>query len=216
MLAGRRFVPPERKDMLIDVRYLHERGRLIDTNLYNNMAQSICESLKFQLYENSEASPCHGVTHAELGYTLAELYHNRGVIACGASDVSEGLRNLKIFHDMMQKEFQEDTPRVDMRLGLACNELGFAYMLKEDWAQGEVYFLRSIELLQQLHNFEPILISLPLVNLGYAYWLQGRLNEATAVLEKGIGDREAKYGIHDRISFMCVTSFHPHLRSDSS
>lgn len=202
--------------MLTDVRYLHERGRLIDTNLYNNMAQSICESLKFQLYENSDGSSCHGVTHAELGYTLAELYHNRGVIACGASDVSEALRNLKIFHDMMQKEFEEDTPRVDMRLGLACNELGFAYMLKEDWAQGEVYFLRSIELLQQLHNFEPILISLPLVNLGYAYWLQGRLNEAAAVLEKGIGDREAKYGIHDRISFMCVISFHPHLRSDSS
>jgi hypothetical protein len=216
MLAGKHFVPPKRKDMLTDVRYLQERGRLIDTNLYNNMAQSICESLKFQLYENSEASSCHGVTHAELGYTLAELYHNRGVIACGASDVSEALRNLKIFHDMMQKEFQEDTPRVDMRLGLACNELGFAYMLKEDWAQGEVYFLRSIELLQQLHNFEPILISLPLVNLGYAYWLQGRLNEATAVLEKGIGDREAKYGIHDRISFMCVISFHPPLRSDSS
>jgi tetratricopeptide (TPR) repeat protein len=202
MLAGKHFVPPKRKDMLTDVRYLQERGRLIDTNLYNNMAQSICESLKFQLYENSEASYCHGVTHAELGYTLAELYHNRGVIACGASDVSEALRNLKIFHDMMQKEFQEDTPRVDMRLGLACNELGFAYMLKEDWAQGEVYFLRSIELLQQLHNFEPILISLPLVNLGYAYWLQGRLDEAAAVLEKGVGDRETKYGIHDRISFM--------------
>jgi tetratricopeptide (TPR) repeat protein len=201
MLAGKLYVPPE-KNMLTDVRYLHERGRLIDTNLYNNMAQSICESLKFQLYEHSDALSCHGVTHAELDYTLAELYHNRGVIACGASDVSEGLRNLKIFHDMMQKAFGEDTPRTDMRLGLACNELGFAYMLKEDWAQGEVYFLRSIELLQQLHNFEPILISLPLVNLGYAYWLQGRLDEAAAVLEKGVGDRETKYGIHDRISFM--------------
>ncbi len=66
----------------------------------------------------------------------------------------------------MQKEFGEDTPRTDMRLGLACNELGFAYMLKEDWAQGEVYFLRSIELLKQLHDLEPILISLPWVNLG--------------------------------------------------
>ena len=201
MLAGKLYVPPK-KNMLTGVRYLHERGRLIDTNLYNNMAQSICESLKFQLYENSDDLSCHGVTHAELGYTLAELYHNRGVIACGASDVSEGLKNLKIFHDMMQKAFEEDTPRTDMRLGLGCNELGFAYMLKEDWAQGEVYFLRSIELLQQLHNFEPILISLPLVNLGYAYWLQGRLDEAAAVLEKGVGDRETKYGIHDRISFM--------------
>jgi hypothetical protein len=28
------------------------------------------------------------------------------------------------------------------------------------------------------------------------------LDEAAAVLEKGVGDRETKYGIHDRISFM--------------
>jgi tetratricopeptide (TPR) repeat protein len=201
MLAGELYFPPK-ESILTQDRYLHERGRLIDANLYNNMAQSICESLKVQLYEHSHAFSNHGVTHAELDFTLAELYHNRGVIACGASDVSEGLRNLKIFHDMMQKEFGENTQRTDMRLGLACNELGFAYMLNEDWAQGEVYFLRSIELLEQLNNFEPILISLPLVNLGYAYWLQGRLDEAAAVLEKGVGDRETKYGIHDRISFM--------------
>lgn len=203
-------------NLLTDIRYLHERGRLIDTNLYNNMAQSICESLKFQLYEHSDASTPHGVTHAELGYTLAELYHNRGVIACGASDLSEGLRNLTIFHDMMQKEFNEDTPRTDMRLGLACNELGFAYMLKEDWAQGEIYFLRSIELLEQLQDFEPVLISLPLVNLGYAYWLQGRLSEAAAVLERGVHDRETKYGIHDRISFMLVCRHLTHLKEIQS
>lgn len=112
------------------------------------------------------------------------------------------MRNLNIFHDMMEKEFNEDTPRTDMRLGLACNQLGFAHMLLEDWAQGEIYFLRSIELLQKLDSYEPILISLPLVNLGYAYWLQGRLDEATAVLEQGVTDREGKYGDNDRVSFM--------------
>ncbi|KAH7380831.1 hypothetical protein BKA64DRAFT_630742 [Cadophora sp. MPI-SDFR-AT-0126] len=188
--------------------YLHERGRLVDTNLYNNMAQSICESLKCQLDVPSDAFSSHGVTHAELDYTVAELYHNRGVIACGASDATEGLRNLKIFHDMMEKEFKVESPRTDMRLGLACNELGFAYMLKEDWAQGEIYFQRSIELLQKLHDFEPILVSLPMVNLGYAYWLQGRLSEAAAVLEKGVSDREEKYGIHDRISFISGRFYH--------
>jgi hypothetical protein len=190
--------------MLTYVRYLHERGRLIDTNLYNNMAQSICESLKFQLYQRSDTDTTlsNGVNHAGLDFTLAELYHNRGVIACGASDVLEGLKNLTKFHSMMEKEFKEETPRIDMRLGLACNELGFAYMLKEDWAQGEKYFLRSIDLLKQLEDFEPVLLSLPLVNLGYAYWLQGRLDDAAEVLERGVGDRETKYGNNDRISFM--------------
>ena len=201
MPAGKPYFQPDETILTYD-RYLHERGRLIDANLYNNMAQSICESLKFQLYEHSHAFSDNGVTHAELDSTLAELYHNRGVIACGASDISEALRNLTIFHDMMQKEFGENTQRTDMRLGLACNELGFAYMLREDWTQGEAYFLRSIELLQQLDDFEPVLISLPLVNLGYAYWLEGRLDEAAKVLERGVGDRERKYGIHDRISFM--------------
>jgi tetratricopeptide (TPR) repeat protein len=180
---------------------LHERGRPIDSNLFNNMAQSICESLKFRLYEYPNASD-HGVTHAELDYTLAELYHNRGCIASDANDAVEAMMNLETFHDMMHKELGENIQRTDMRLGLACNELGNAYMLKEDWVQGEKYFLRSIELLEQLDDFEPVVISLPLVNLGYAFWLQGRLDEAVAVLEKGVDDREAKYGIHDTNSFM--------------
>ncbi|XMA19839.1 hypothetical protein WAI453_012630 [Rhynchosporium graminicola] len=188
--------------------YLHERGRLIDTNLYNNMAQSICESLKCQLYEPSDLSSSLGVTHSELDFMLAELYHNRGIIACGASDATEGLRNLKIFHDMMEKEFEKDTPRTDMRLGLAFNQLGFAYMLKEDWPQGEIHFLRSIELLEMLDDYEPTLISLPIVNLGYSYWLQGRLDEAATVLRKGVGDREQKFGIHDRISFISGRFYH--------
>jgi tetratricopeptide (TPR) repeat protein len=166
------------------------------------MAQSICESLKFRLYEHSNAFSNHIITHAELDYTLAELYHNRGCIASDANDALEAMKNLKSFHDMMQKELGGKTQRTDMRLGLACNELGNAYMLKEDWVQGERYFLRSIDLLKQLDSFEPILISLPLVNLGYAYWLQGRLDEAATVLENGVSDRETKYGADDRISFM--------------
>jgi tetratricopeptide (TPR) repeat protein len=166
------------------------------------MAQSICESLKFRLYEQSGAFSDHGVTHAELNYTLAELYHNRGCIASDANDAVEAMKNLKSFHDMMEKELDEKTQRTDMRLGLACNELGNAYMLKEDWVEGERYFLRSIELLEKLDDFEPILISLPLVNLGYAYWLQGRLDEAVAVLVHGASAREEKYGDNDRISFM--------------
>lgn len=192
----------QNRALLTNARYLHERGRPNDSNLFNNMAQSICESLKFRLYEQSDTFSDQGVTHAELNYALAELYHNRGCIASDANDVVEAMKNLKSFHDMMDKELGKKTQRTDMRLGLACNELGNAYMLKEDWVQGEKYFLRSIELLQQLDNFEPVLISLPLVNLGYAFWLQGRLDEAAAVLEKGVSDREAKYGVHDRISFV--------------
>lgn len=181
---------------------MHERGRPIESNLFNNMAQSICESLKFRLYESPNAFSNQGVTHAELDYVRAELYHNRGCIASDANDAVEAMNNLKSFHHMMQKELGNKTGHNDMRLGLACNELGNAYMLKEDWIQGEKYFLQSIDLLQQLDQYEPVLISLPLVNLGYAYWLQGRLDEAAVVLERGIRDREEKYGFQDRISFM--------------
>ncbi|RDW60544.1 hypothetical protein BP6252_11927 [Coleophoma cylindrospora] len=188
--------------------YLHERGRPVESNLFNNMAQSICESLKFRLYETPNAFSDDSVTHAELDYVRAELYHNRGCIASDANDAVEAMNNLRSFHHMMEKEFGNNTHRTDMRLGLACNELGNAYMLKEDWVQGEKYFLQSIDLLEQLDKYEPVLISLPLVNLGYAYWLQGRLAEAMAVLEKGIHDREEKYGVHDRISFISGRFYH--------
>ncbi|KAL3426806.1 tetratricopeptide repeat domain-containing protein [Phlyctema vagabunda] len=188
--------------------YLHERGQPIESNLFNNMAQSICESLKLRLYEKTNNSYEHDVTHVELDYTLAEIYHNRGCTASEANDAIEAMKNFQIFHNMMQDKLGKRPQRTDMRLGIACNELGNAYMLEEDWVEGEKYFRRSINLLQELDDFEPVSISLPMVNLGYAFWLQGKLAEATEVLEKGVDERKARYGIDDRISFISGRFYH--------
>lgn len=184
------------------IRYLHERGRPVESNLFNNLAQLICKSLKYRLDEQSHSNSDRILTHSDLDYTLAELFHNRGCIASDANDAVEAMKNLTNFHQMMVAELGNKTQHTDMRLGLACNELGNAYMLKEDWVQGERYFQQSIDSLSKLDNFEPVSLSLPMVNLGYAFWLQGRLEEAMIVLRKGISDREAKYGENDRISFM--------------
>jgi hypothetical protein len=43
---------------------------------------------------------------------------------------------------------------------------------------------------------------LPKVNLGSAFWLRGRYDEAVQVLLEGLAERVAEYGSEDRESFM--------------
>jgi hypothetical protein len=43
-------------------------------------------------------------------------------------------------------------------------------MVNENWAKGEEYSLKAIRLMKQLDDYEPLKVTMPLVNLGFAYW----------------------------------------------
>ncbi|KAK6855174.1 hypothetical protein PG995_008706 [Apiospora arundinis] len=47
-----------------------------------------------------------------------------------------------------------------------------------------------------------------MANVGLAYWLQGRLSAASAVLEEGLRDREEDYGFMDTHSFRTADVCH--------
>lgn len=130
------------------------------------------------------------------------MYHNRGVIANEINRPKESLEYLLTFNEMMLKELGGRQPGTDMRLALSFNELGCAYMLRDDYSNAEECFHKSISSMEMLDNFERWQISLPGVNLGVVYWLTGRYTEALNVLSKGLRDREKKFGFNDRESFM--------------
>jgi tetratricopeptide (TPR) repeat protein len=166
------------------------------------MAKYICETLKTRLYEEPEAMSPNVVTHKQLDSILAEIQHNRGCIATEINDPHDALNYHKSFNAMMVREMGTSTSGNDMRLAISWNELGNAYMLNDDWWKGEECFQKSIDLMRQLDQFEKVSISLPVVNLGLAYWLQGRHEEANDVLVEGLKDREDAFGAEDRVSFM--------------
>ena len=45
------------------------------------------------------------------------------------------------------------------------------------------------------------MLAIFVANLGLAYWLQGRLEDAVRVLEEGLKEREMSYGLNDKHSF---------------
>ncbi|RYN79041.1 hypothetical protein AA0117_g4103 [Alternaria alternata] len=187
--------------------YQHERGQSLDAVYSNNMAQSICESLKLRLLEHPEFAQNSPVTLSKLNYSLLEIAHNRGCIALEINEPSDALQYLTMFNQEMVKESLKKNPE-DMRLAISWNELGNAHMLNRDWKKGEECFLKSIEEMRKYHKFGETMISLPLANLGLAYWLQGNNELASSTLKKGLKDREDEFGKEDRVSFITGRFLH--------
>ncbi|KAF2092428.1 TPR-like protein, partial [Rhizodiscina lignyota] len=188
--------------------YRHERGESADAVLFNNMAQSICESMKLRILEYPEYVSDNGSTMSQLNFSLAEINHNRGCIALEINEPIDALKYHKLFNKGMIKELAGKSPHDDMRLAISWNELGNAHMLNKNYQMGEECFLKSIEEMKRLKNFHPILISLPIANLGLAYWLQQKYEQALAVLEEGLQERKDVFGSDDRDSFITGRFLH--------
>tara|TARA_R110002003_G_scaffold248_2_gene17652 strand:- start:58666 stop:60924 length:2259 start_codon:yes stop_codon:yes gene_type:complete len=140
--------------------YQHERGKSLDAILSNNMAQSICESLKLRLLENPELEKDSPVKLVQLNYSIVEMAHNRGCIALEINEPSDALKFHKVFNNTMIRDSSKHD-NDDMRLAISWNELGNAHMLNRDWVKGEECFLKSIEEMRKYTKFKPTTISLP-------------------------------------------------------
>lgn len=140
--------------------YQHERGKSLEAIVSNNMAQSICESLKLRLLENPDMVQNSSVTFDQLNYSLVEMAHNRGCIALEINEPIDALKYHTLFNDNMVKEKDKKHPD-DMRLAISWNELGNAYMLNRNWKKGEECFKTSIEEMKKYGKFKPTTISLP-------------------------------------------------------
>jgi hypothetical protein len=140
--------------------YQHERGKSFEAIYSNNMAQSICESLKLRLLEHPALVDTSPVTLVQLNDSLLEIAHNRGCIALEINEPSDALKYHTLFNETMVRERALHHP-TDMRLAISWNELGNAHMLNGNWKKGEECFLISIEEMRKYINYKPTTISLP-------------------------------------------------------
>lgn len=132
----------------------------------------------------------------------AEISHDLGCVATETNQPEAALLHFQNFNTTMMA-FADGHPQTqDMRLAVSWNELGNAYMMNEEWTLAEECFIRSIDTLKQLDDYKPVDSSFPVINLGFSYWLQGRLDEAEQTLHDILALREAAYGINDQESFM--------------
>ena len=182
------------------LRYYHERGYSIDSKPYFDLALKLCESLRRFL--DGLSGPGRPEILVQLNTIFAELHHNLGCIGTETNNPQLTLNHFKIFNKMMINESGSSNRGKDKRLAISWNELGIAYMMNTMWAMGEECFKHSIESARLLSNYKPIDTSFPHVNLGLAYWLMGRNEDAIRALLTGLEAREQAYGIDDVHSFM--------------
>lgn len=151
-------------------RFCHETGRFLESEKFLRIAQRICDKLKtfYPLSYHVETDDTPSIE--EVDAILAEVHHNRGCIAAETNRPAEALAHQLIFNEMMTRIKRESQPGTDMRLPISWSQLGVAYMVNEDWEKGEECFLKSIRLMKQLKDYEAFKISLPLINLGLAWW----------------------------------------------
>ncbi|KAK8018781.1 tetratricopeptide repeat domain containing protein [Apiospora marii] len=103
--------------------------------------------------------------------------------------------------DIYLKYFDDKSGRCDEKLARAYNQMGTGWMMAGEYEKAESCFSSSIAGYQSSPGYSACMRSIPMANIGLAYWLQGRLSDAAAVLEEGLKDREEVYGRMDSQSF---------------
>jgi len=181
-------------------RYHHERGGSDESVLYSSLAQKILERLSKKLTRSNYS--LESSLYRKIPYTMAEIYHNKGCFATETNKPREALIHHTDFNNLMVTEYPDTFPSRDMRLAISWNELGTALMLNDEWMAGEECFEKSMSAIKALADFDPLQLSLPLVNIGLAYWLKGDSTKAADILLHGLTERENAFGKDDRDSFM--------------
>ncbi|KAK1775513.1 tetratricopeptide repeat domain-containing protein [Copromyces sp. CBS 386.78] len=164
--------------------YQHERGESHKIIPILEMALELCTHVSTHDTRDLES---------DIRYTL-------GAIANETNDAESCLEHTKRFFDI-RLEIAKQSTEADERLARSYNQIGVAWMMVKEYQKAEDAFLTSAKEYEKLPNYTKDMRSLALVNLGLAYWIQGKFDEATKVLELGLADREELYGVMDTHSF---------------
>jgi tetratricopeptide (TPR) repeat protein len=181
-------------------RYYHETGHFTESQDLIEHAQSTAETTLLTVSQASEDSAI-GLAK-ELSAVLAETHHNLGCIGTESNQPEFTLLHFSRFNEMMIVEVDQDMQKHDNRLAISWNELGNAFMMNKKWEDGERCFMECLEVAHRMTSFAPAEFSFPYVNLGLAFWLTGRFDQAKNTLEEGLRHRVAAFGRDDNRSFM--------------
>ncbi|KAI9733663.1 MAG: hypothetical protein M1834_003265 [Cirrosporium novae-zelandiae] len=178
----------------------HERGNASASKSLLQHAEVICHKL-----------PLDG----RIGDILCDIHYGLGAVANESNDAESCLRHNK---ELLAKRMDaaKEAGLVDIRLAIAHNQIGTGWMMAKEYQKASEAFKNAIEVYQSLPDFSKGMLSVPLANLGLAYWLQGDLDKASITLERGLRDREELLGVMDKESFRTGRFLHAlgNIRAD--
>lgn len=128
----------------------------------------------------------------------------------GISTVETNEHDMSLFHKrkwldmLLERESAPGVPIEDYELGYAYNEIGVAYGNDQRLEAAAQAFIRSIQIFQGLPDYEDTMLGWPEPNLGFIYWMQGKLKDAERVLIEILDIHAAAWGVDDTKSFKYV------------
>lgn len=175
------------------------RSSFAETPSLLNMAQVLYEALQ----QDSAAAKSRNLQLKHEFESLVRIsHHHRGVLGLHNNKPELSLPNFQSFNNMLREKFGDKSSGTDQSLGVSWNELGNAFLQNKAWKEAKDCFLKSIDALAALDGSTRITISMPLINLAFAYWLEGQLDEAAKTFQDALNNREAEYGVDDKTSFV--------------
>jgi len=175
-------------------RYCPKIGLFSESLPFIETAQSVAILLRSSLPKYSLDGSRLESTIKQLDAIISETHHNLGCIRTKTNRPEFTLIHFKMFNELMIQEIDETRQNSDKRFAISWNELGNAYIMNKMWEKGEECFKECLTVAQQMSDFKPEEFSFPCVNLGLAYWLIWRLDEAEQTMLEGLHFRECRCG----------------------
>lgn len=155
-------------------RHCIEKG---DFRLAKALIQSAQETAQFV-----NTSETFGKTFVESVIATGHFY--LGCIGAESNQSTDSYSSFADFQGMVEKN-ESICEANGLLPARALYGMGTGFMMNRDWTTGELYFLRSIETAQRLQKFDPVDYHSSYINLGLAYWLSERYDDARKILEEG-------------------------------
>jgi len=137
----------------------------------------------------------------ELKFAKCVYHHHRGVLGLHTNDPNAGLVNFTTCATTLRVLLDEEAKRSNSLLGVVLNELGNAYLQLWRIPEAIKTFNESVTMLQGLKDTTRNLVTMPQINLAFAYWVDGRLDEASTLFAQTLKDRFEELGVKDTSSF---------------
>ncbi|KAJ4402238.1 hypothetical protein N0V85_005348 [Neurospora sp. IMI 360204] len=170
--------------------YRFERGMMEETEPFCQFALEVAARLESKLGAVAAAESIRE-SHMCLGIVLTEL-----------NEHDRSLFHKKKWLNMLEERKTDDGQAIeDYELGYAFNEIGVAYGNANMLEEAVKAFQRSSEIFKGLADYEPTMLGWPQPNLGFIYWMQGKLQDAESTLAEIKGIHATAWGDDDTVSF---------------
>lgn len=143
---------------------------------------------------------CNTNPGSKTSQLLADIHYGLAAAANETNDAKGCLYHTQaLLHSRL--EAANTSGCQDIRLAVAHNEIGIAWVMNREYERAIDDLKKSINVYRGLSDYWLSMDTNPRTNLGFTYWVLGDLAMASQIFEDLLRDRESYFGPDDRESY---------------